>query len=62
MDLLAACADPNLFAPWFRDPATWRSWSTFLRALFALPIEDPDDLALFTRCTGRVAAPAEPAR
>ena len=27
MDLLAACADPNLFAPWFRDPATWRSWS-----------------------------------
>jgi hypothetical protein len=59
MDLLAACADPNLFAPWFRDPATWRSWFTFLRALFGLPIDDPEDLATFTRATGRATPPGE---
>ena len=57
MDLLTAVADPNLFAPWFKDPATWRSWFIFLRALFGQPIEDPEDLAVYTRCTGR-AAPA----
>ena len=27
MDLLTACRDPNLFAPWFRDPGTWRRGS-----------------------------------
>lgn len=60
MDLITACRDPNLFEPWFRkSPETWSSWFTFLKALFALPLE-PAEQELFTRCTGRVAPPAEP--
>jgi hypothetical protein len=50
-----------LFAPWFRDPVTWQSWFTFIRALFALPMDEAD-LELFTRCTGRAAAPTEQAQ
>ncbi len=60
MDLVEACRDDQLFKPWFRDPATWRSWFAFLRALFALPAE-AGDLELFTRCTGRASWPTEPA-
>ena len=61
MDLLTACRDPRLFAPWFKDPATWASWQVFLRALFGLPIEGEEELATFTRCTGRAAPPTEQA-
>jgi hypothetical protein len=61
MDLLTACRDPNLFKDWFKDPATWSSWFVFLRALFALPIEADEDLAVFTRSTGRATPPDEPA-
>ena len=60
MDLLTACRDPNLFAAWFRHPATWRSWFTFLRALFGQVLEG-EDLELFTRCTGRAAPPSQQA-
>ena len=60
MDLIEACGDDRLFQPWFRDPATWRSWFTFIRAAFALPPED-GDLETFTRCTGRASWPSEPA-
>src|SRR5262249_27623895 len=34
--LLEAMADQQLFARWFRDPATWASWRAFIAALFAL--------------------------
>jgi hypothetical protein len=61
MDLITACADPNLFAPWFRDRATWSSWWVFLKALFALGPLDDEELEIYTRCTGRVKAPEEPA-
>ncbi len=36
--ILDALGDPNLFAPWFRDPATWQGWRAFLAALFGLPM------------------------
>jgi hypothetical protein len=61
MDLLTACRDENLFKAWFKDPATWSSWFVFLRALFALPIESDEDLATYTRCTGRAVPSEEPA-
>ena len=38
LTLVDAMADPNLFKPWFRDPATWFPWLAFLCALFALPM------------------------
>jgi hypothetical protein len=61
MNLLQACEDPNLFQPWFREPATWRAWFAFLRALFGLPLEG-EDLDVYRRCTGRTDAPAGPAK
>lgn len=57
MNILEAIDDPNLFAPWFRDRATWRAWLAFLAALFALPMSD-DQLALYRACTGRETTPA----
>ena len=59
--ILEACADPNLFARWFRDRDTWRAWFVFLRALFGLPMS-ADDLALYKECTGREDPPAGGAR
>jgi hypothetical protein len=52
MNIIEACGDPELFAPWFRDRATWRSWFSFLRALFGLAMGEAD-MALFQQCTGR---------
>jgi hypothetical protein len=60
ISIIEACADPHLFAPWFRDPATWTGWFTFLRALFALPMT-PEQLALYSECTARTEASAGPA-
>lgn len=56
MNLLDASRDPNLFAPWFRDPATWTAWRAFLAALFALPMTE-DEAAAYRRHTGREEAP-----
>ena len=60
LSILDAIDDPHLFAPWFRDRATWAAWMAFLRALFALPMAG-DDLACFQQHTGRTAAPTQPA-
>jgi hypothetical protein len=54
--ILDACADPALFARWFRDRRTWAAWFTFLRALFGLTMTD-EDLALYARSTGRTKPP-----
>jgi hypothetical protein len=58
--ILDAVNDANLFAPWFRDRATWAAWFTFLRALFGLPLL-PRELALYQQCTGRTEPPTQPA-
>jgi hypothetical protein len=58
ISILQALDDPALFAPWFKDRATWASWRAFLAALFALPMESPEALATYTACTGRVDVPA----
>jgi hypothetical protein len=58
--ILQAVEDPRLFAPWFKD-STWAAWRAWLAALFGLPMT-PDQLALFTQCTGRSVAPTGPAR
>jgi hypothetical protein len=58
--ILDAVADANLFAPWFREPATWAAWRAFLAALFALKMSS-EQLAIFKECTGRNAPPQQPA-
>jgi len=55
--IIDACGDPELFARWFRDKETWRSWFVFLRALYGLDISK-QDLEIFERCTGRKVPPA----
>jgi hypothetical protein len=58
--IIDAIDDPQLFAPWFRDRATWAAWFTFLRCLFGLPLSSRE-LALYRECTGRTAPPTAPA-
>jgi hypothetical protein len=50
--IIVAVADRNLFAPWFKNKASWTAWFAFLRALFALPMT-AEQLAIYQQCTGR---------
>jgi hypothetical protein len=59
--IIDVCRDPELFAGWFRDPATWRSWFVFLRALFGLPMS-ATDRKLYKECTGRDDLPNDGVR
>lgn len=57
--LIDAVHDPALFGPWFaKDPESWKAWLAFLTALFALPM-NAEQLELYRRCTGRIAAPRD---
>jgi Terminase large subunit, T4likevirus-type, N-terminal len=58
MDILEACQDPRLFAPWFKDRSTWQPWFAFMAALFALPM-DAEQLAVYRACTDRSEPPKE---
>jgi hypothetical protein len=51
-----AIENSELFRPWFRDPATWSAWFTFLRSLFGLPMSDTER-GIFEACTGRPEPP-----
>ena len=59
VSILDAIRDPNLFAPWFKDPASWTAWRAFLCALFALPMAS-EQLAIYQQCTGRNEPPTTP--
>ena len=59
MNILQAIADPNLFAAWFKDLATWAAWRVFLGALFGLRVEDE---ALYATCAGDRPLPTQQAR
>ncbi|WP_063621721.1 terminase large subunit domain-containing protein [Bradyrhizobium sp. Ec3.3] len=60
MNILQACADKKLFAPWFKSQADWAAWMAFLAALFALPMS-AEMLLTYQRCTGRTVPPTSPA-
>lgn len=57
MNILQACDDSKLFAPWFRNPATWAAWRVFLATLFGLPAYTPEQAAIHAQCTGRPIQP-----
>lgn len=59
-DIISAIRSPALFKPWFRDLETWSAWLVFMRALFALDMDEADR-AVFAECTGRTAPPTMPA-
>jgi hypothetical protein len=50
-----------LFGAAFPEPETWAAWRTFLAACFALPMVG-DELALYSRRTGRQTPPKIPVR
>jgi hypothetical protein len=54
--IIDAINDKNLFAPWFKDRATWEAWFAFLAALFALPMSD-EQRAIYRSCTSRTEPP-----
>ena len=47
-------------ATWWTEE--WRAWRVFIKALFGVPIDDAQELAIFRECTGRQDPPTEPAR
>ena len=58
MNIIQALDDPQVFGPFFRGP-TWDVWRVFLAALFGLPLT-PEQLALYTKHTGRSTPPTQP--
>lgn len=62
MDIIQAIEDDRYFRPWLRDLKSWQSWLTFLRVLFALPIEGKTSKKLYRSCTGRDSYPTQRAK
>ena len=58
IDILGAMDHPALFRRYFAG-TSWHRWRVFLRALFALPMDDAD-LAVFAEHTGRTTSPTVP--
>jgi hypothetical protein len=56
MTIIDAVHDPHLFRSLFRDLTSWRPWLVWLKALFALPLQE-EERALYQQCTGRKSAP-----
>lgn len=56
MNILEACADPKLFAPWFKR-GDWSAWRAFLAALFGLRMAK-EQARLYEACTGRRLKPS----
>lgn len=57
MTILEAIDDPNLFGPWFKNPASWAAWRVFLKAVFALRM-DSAEFQQYRRLTNRIAPPS----
>jgi hypothetical protein len=52
ISLIDCMDDDRLFAPWFRKHReSWSAWRVFIKSLFGLEM-DPDELALYRKCTG----------
>jgi hypothetical protein len=63
--ILDAMTDPKIWGDWFRGrksllkpfgkaEPTWTAWTSFVKAMFGLPMDEAE-LALFKQCTGRAA-------
>ena len=56
MNIIQAMSDKKLFAPWFKDQATWAAWRAFLAVLFNLPMDDEQQV-IARACTGLETLP-----
>lgn len=60
ISIIEAINDPNLFKPWFKKTASWKTWRVFLAALFALEM-DAGQKQTFRECTKRNNIPTKAA-
>jgi hypothetical protein len=58
VDIVAHMGKGGLFARWFSKPESWSAWLAFLKAVFALELND-GERATYQKCTGRTDLPAE---
>jgi len=59
INILQAMSDPKLFGNHFDDPDTWKAWTSFLAALFGLPM-DQKQRQIYESCTNRTKPPTAP--
>lgn len=61
MNILDAIGDKDVFGslPEFASLDTWKTWLVWLKATFAIPM-DQGELAVYQQCTGRTVPPATP--
>src|SRR5262245_22287319 len=57
--IIQALRSSSMFGalPEFRDLTSWSAWTVWLKALFALPMNDIE-LAIYRKCTGRSRPPS----
>jgi len=58
ISIIDAMSDPAIFGHAFKDLSSWRSWQTYLRALFKIDL-DKKERSLFKKCTGLSSPPKE---
>jgi hypothetical protein len=56
--IIEAMAHDAVWRGWFKDPKTWAPWRSFLKTLFALPL-DATELKLYRECTRRTTPPKQ---
>lgn len=61
MNIIEACQHPDLFAPWFKNRASYTAWFAFLAALFGLAMTE-EQASIYRRHTGRTLLPTDPAK
>jgi hypothetical protein len=61
MTILDAVRDASLFAPFFKNPASWQAWFAVLAAIFALPMTK-EQVVIYQQLTGRTEPPTEVAK
>ena len=57
--IIDALDDGQLFQPFFFRSASWQRWRVFLKALFALPMDEAEQ-AIYQEHTGRSDPPERP--
>lgn len=61
MNIVEAVEDPHLLGAAFRDLRSWRPWLVFLKAAFAIPMDEVER-ELYRQSTGRELPPSEPVK
>lgn len=62
MNIIQALDDRGLLRPALgKQVESWKAWRCFHKAVHGLPLDEPGEMELFTKCTGLTSAPLEKA-